>query len=375
MSQRKDSKAYGTYGNVVILTNVPVHAKRDHASIKMFGCEDVKTFCSGVDAIDHLTDHRVDLILCDSSLDDMTGVQFARIVRKNMSGRPLPIIMVTLENRKDHVLDSIAAGCMGYILRPYSLDTLERYLILANQLDNYPEIEEMELQEARDMVVRGDFDDAVEAFEEVISYQDEAQKYYDMGCRFLLQGKYGKAIVAFKKAVKINDLFAEAYKGLADAYKGKGDMEAYKQFLNKAAAIHAQFDRLEATKALFIEILKHDSDTPNPFNTLGVNLRKQGDYPGALHAYQQALELTPKDENIYFNMAKAFYFMSKIEDASKNVIISLKMNPDFREADKLYQRIHGKPWTPMTGRPGARADAAGEELPTGARESAKDIDP
>lgn len=370
MVQKKNSKAYGKYQKVVIISDVEVHSKRDLATIKTFGTQFVEVFSSGAKAIDYISDNSVDLVLCDSTLKDMSGVKFAQIINKNMSGRPLPIIMVTLENRKEHVLDSIAAGCIGYILRPYSLETFEKYLILADQLDSYPEIEEMELQEAKAMVERGDFDDAIEAFEELISYQDEAQKYYDMGCQFLVQSKFGKAIVSFKKAVKINDLFAEAYKGLAEAYKGKKDLEAYKKFLKKAAEIHAQFDRLEETKELFIEILKYESDTPNPFNTLGVNLRKQGDYPGAIHAYRQALELTPNDENIYFNMAKALYFMGQLEAASKDVIMSLKMNPEFREANKLYQRIHGKPWVPVKGKIG-RA----RPIPEGARESAKDLDP
>lgn len=349
MVQKKESRAYKAYSDVVIMTNADVHARRDSATLTSFGMPDAKVFANGVDAIDYIADNPVDLILCDSSLDDMPGIKFAQIVRKNMSGKPMPIIMVTLENRKDYVLDSIAAGCVGYILRPYSLDTFEKYLVLATQLDNYPEIEEMELQEAKDMVERGNFDEAIEAFEELISYQDEAQKYYDMGCKFMVQGKYGKAIVSFKKALKINELFAEAYRGLADAYKGKGDVEAYKKFLRKAADVHAQFDRLEETKSVFIEILKFDSETPNPFNTLGVNLRKHGDYPGAIHAYKQALELTPNDENIYFNMAKAYYFMGKLESASDAVVMALKMNTQLREANKLYQRIHGKPWTPVAG--------------------------
>ena len=186
----------------------------------------------------------------------------------------------------------------------------------------------------------------------------------------MIQGKYGKAIVSYKKALKINDLFAEAYKGLADAYKGKGNIEACKKFLKKAADVHAQFDRLEETKTLFIEILKYESDTPNPFNSLGVTLRKQGDYPGAIHAYRQALELTPNDENIYFNMAKALYFMGKIEAASKEVNMALKMNPEFMEANKLYQRIHGKPWTPVMGKM-----ARPRPIAEGIKESAKDIDP
>jgi len=370
MPQKKDSKAFGIYNRILILTNIEVHAKRDLNTIKSFGPKDVQVFTSGATAIDYLSEHSVDLIFCDSSLNDMSGLKFAQTVNANMSGRPLPIIMVTLENRRDHVLDSIAAGCIGYILRPYSLDTFEKYLILADQLDSYPEIEEMELKEAQDMVERGNFDEAIEAFEELISYQDEAQKYYDMGCQFMVQAKYGKAIVSFKKAVKINDLFAEAYKGLAEAYKGRGDMESFKKFLRRAADVHAQFDNLEETKSLFIEILKYDSDTPNPFNSLGVTLRKQGDYPGAIHAYRQALELTPSDENIHFNMAKALYFMGEQENASTEVAAALTMNPEFHEANKLYQRIHGQPWTPPKGEKGKI-----RTIPEGTRESAKDIGP
>ena len=370
MPQKRNSKAFGLYQSILILTDVEVHAKRDLATIKTFGPKDVRIFTSGAAAVDHIAEHGADLIFCDSTLSDMTGVKFTQIVNQNMSGRPMPIIMVTLENRKDHVLDSIAAGCIGYILRPYSLDTFEKYLILANQLDSYPEIEEMELREAQDMVARGDFDDAIEAFEELISEQDEAQKYYDMGCRYMAEGKYGKAIVSFKKAVKINDLFAEAYKGLAEAYRERGDLDSFKEYMKRAADVHAQFDRLEETRALFIEILKFDADTPNPFNSLGVKLRKQGDYPGAIHAYGQALELTPEDENIHFNMAKALYFMGKLEPASAKVEAALRMNPDFAEAHKLYQRIHGKPWVPAKG-----SAAKPRVLPEGAKRSAKDLGP
>lgn len=362
------SQVYGAFKHVLIMTNEEVHAKRDSESVKQAGATTVQVFSKGTEGIDYLSEYPVDLVLCDNSLDDMSGIKFTQIVRKNMSRKPLPIIMVTLENRKEHVLDAIASGCIGYILRPYSMDTFERYLLLARQLDNYPEIEELELQEAKDMVNRGDFDDAIEAFEELISYQDEAQKYYDLGCKFLVQQKYGKAIVSFKKAVKINDLFAEAYKGLADAYKGKGDQNSFKFYLQKAADVYAQFDRLEETKEVFIEILKYDSEVPNPFNSLGVKLRKHGDYPGALHAYKQALELTPHDENIYYNMGKAYYFMGDKEDAAENADLALRINANFPEAQKLYQRVHGRPWTPSMDAPSTAKKPAAQ-----ISKSAKDI--
>jgi tetratricopeptide (TPR) repeat protein len=329
---------------VLILTRDDVNARRDRDALKAFRVAKVQHFAAGSEALDFLGREGVSLILCDTVLADMDGVRFTTLLRQNMNLKSVPVIMVTADNRKNTVLTAIAAGCSGYILRPYSLETFERHVALARTVDSYNEIEQIQLEEARNMVTMGDFDDAIEAFEEIIQIQDEAQKYYDLGCHYLVKSKYGKAIIAFKKAVKINDLFAEAYKGLADAYRAKGDIESSMAFLHKAAEVHAQFDRLEETKALFLEILRYEAQAPNPFNTLGVRLRKQGDLLGALHAYDQAVKVTPEDEHIYFNMAKAYYFRGEKEKAAENLATALKLDPGFTEARGLYARITGEEW-------------------------------
>lgn len=334
------------FSHVLICTTVEVHAKRDRLSVKPLGPEVVKNCTSGSEAIDYLSRNPVDLVICDSMLSDMDGIKFLGLVRKNMKLHKLPLVMVTLENSKDYVLDVIAAGCSGYVLRPYSQDTFERHVLLAKQVCRYKEIEEVQLEEARAMVSAGDFEDAVEAYEEILAAQEDARKYYDQGCRYLLVMKYGKAIISFKQALRINDLYAEAYKGLADAYRGKGDEENCKSYLKRAAEIYAQFDRLEETKRIFIEILKYETKTPNPYNTLGVKLRQQGDYAGAIHAYTQALELTPEDENIHFNMSKAFYFMGDLDAARDSIILALSYNPDFPEAQTIHKRLTGTPFVP-----------------------------
>ncbi len=333
------------FDTALILTDNEVHARRDKQSVLGFKPRVTKLFAKGSDAFDFLSQNKVDIIFCDSALEDMDGVRFMKLLRQNMNLKKIPVVMVTMENRKGKVLDCISAGCAGYIIRPYSVDTFERHVKLALNLETFNEIEEIQLEEAKNMVNMGEFDDAIEAFEEIISIQDEAQKYYDMGCHFLFKRKYGKAIIAFKKAVKINTLFAEAFKGLADAYKGKGDFDNYKQFLKRAAEIHAQFDRLEQTKELFIEILKYESEAPNPFNTLGVRLRREGDYVGALHAYEQAIKLTPEDENIYFNQSKAYYFMGDKDKTVHTLRQALSLNPSFMEARKLYLKNTGEEWS------------------------------
>ncbi|MEA5087345.1 tetratricopeptide repeat protein [Solidesulfovibrio sp.] len=330
------------FDTVVIVSKNEENARRDRRTLASFRPRRVEQFASGEKAMEFLVANRVDVVLLDSQLEDMEDIQFLRLTRRDLRLKDVPIVMVTAQSQRDKVLDAIAVGCAGYILRPYSEETFAKHVLRGCQVERVTEIERQQIEDAREMVAMGNFDDAIEAFEEIISEQNMAQKYYDMGCRCLVRQKYGQAIIAFKKAIKINDLFAEAYKGLADAYKGKGELEEFKRYLQKAAEIHAQFNHMEETKELFIEILKYDANTPNPFNSLGVKLRKSGDLAGALHAYEQALSLTPDDENIHFNMSKAYYFMGDTERAKVSVDKALAISPGFEEGRKLYRKLFGR---------------------------------
>jgi tetratricopeptide (TPR) repeat protein len=349
------------FDTIVLITASDENAKRDALALKQFRPRRMLRFSSGAEAIEYLNAGKADIILLDAELGDMDGVKFLKLVRLNMNLKNTPVVMVTSDGRRNRVLDAIAAGCAGYILRPYSVDTFKRHVLRACQAERMTEVEELQVKEAREMVSLGNYDDAIEAFEEIVSEQNQAQKYYDLGCKYLMRQKFGQAIIAFKKAVKINDLYAEAYKGLAEAYKGKGDLDNYKTFAQKAAEVFAQFNRMEEVKDLFIEILKYDPDSPNPFNTLGVNLRRAGDLPGALHAYRRALELTPEDENIHFNMSKAYFFMGDEPKAKARVAAALAINPDFTEGRKLYLKIFGTPY-PVPASPGPAKKSAGLAL-------------
>lgn len=337
----KESKAFRHFRHVAVISANKIHAKRDAQQMKCFAPERVSFFESAEEAVAALERDRADLLLLDSTLADMNGLDFLRLLRGRKPLKGLPAIMITLENSRDYILDAIDAGCAGYILRPYSLKTLEQYLLAAKHLQGYLEIEDEQLREGRELLAAGDPDEAIVAFEEIVGTRDEARRYYDLGCGYLLENKYGKAILSFKKAVKLNELFAEAYKGLADAFKAKGDNSKFLEYMEHAAQTFAETDRLEEAKQAFIEILKHDKDVPNPFNTLGIRLRKEGDFEGALHAYMKAVALTPRDENVYFNIAKAYHLTARFEEAGEYVKKALILNPCFAEARNLHKRIFG----------------------------------
>lgn len=208
---------------------------------------------------------------------------------------------------------------------------------------------------------QGRFDEAIEEFAEIVEEENEAVILFNKGMDYLHRQKYGKAILSFNKAVAINSMYAEAYKGLALAHKGKGDETAYRTYLDKSAEILAMQDRLDDLKELFVDILKADPGAVNPYNTMGINLRRKGDYVGALHAYNQALELTPQDENLRYNIAKACIFAKDYEGAMEHLRNALSLRPAFEEARALLVKLQAKQYDQLAspGNAAASPDTGG----------------
>ena len=78
------------------------------------------------------------------------------------------------------------------------------------------------------------------------------QEQYDLGVRYLSDGNYEEAIIAFTAAIEIDAKRPEAYLGLADADTGAGDLGAARKALEDGLAatgdteIQARLDELSA---------------------------------------------------------------------------------------------------------------------------------
>ena len=70
------------------------------------------------------------------------------------------------------------------------------------------------------------------AKQETLSWQEQ----YDLGVRYLSEGKYEEAVLAFEAAIKIDPRRPEAYASLADAYLAAGDEVAAKDALDRGFA-------------------------------------------------------------------------------------------------------------------------------------------
>ena len=62
------------------------------------------------------------------------------------------------------------------------------------------------------------------------------QEQYDLGMRYLNEGNYQEAVIAFEAAIKIDPKRPEAYLGAAEAYTGLGDADSARKILEKGYA-------------------------------------------------------------------------------------------------------------------------------------------
>lgn len=332
----------------VIATSNDVNYEHDRENLRKIGLVMSCRLTSAGAVLDFIRHNCIQTLILDSSVSGCPLHELIFQIRKYLRGTPLNMIVISDVSDEGFVIDAITAGCTGFIIRPYTLETLIRHAKVKPEADAIQVSEEL-LSQGQENLAKGDYDAAILEFEEIVAgntndENDEARKYFDMGMQYLLDRKFGKAIVAFNNALRLNNLFIKAYEGLAEAYRGREDMKNYQVYLQKAADEYARLDQFAEVKRIFAKITKYDIHAPNAYNTLGIELRHKKMYVEAVHAYINALKLSPRDENIYYNLAKAQMFARRYDDALLSIRKCLQLNEDHSEAQDLYRLFTKVEW-------------------------------
>jgi len=84
----------------------------------------------GTTAIDFLKENKVDLIVSDWTMPNMSGLDLLKSVRSNEDTKNTPFLMVTASARRDDLLKAIQAGVSNYIVKPFTADTVKKKLAI-----------------------------------------------------------------------------------------------------------------------------------------------------------------------------------------------------------------------------------------------------
>jgi len=92
--------------------------------LKQAGYENVAEAEDGVAALKLLKSTRMDFVISDWNMPNMTGIELLRAVRSDSELNTMPFLMVTAESLKENVVEAVKAGVSNYIVKPFTAEVL-----------------------------------------------------------------------------------------------------------------------------------------------------------------------------------------------------------------------------------------------------------
>lgn len=69
-----------------------------------------------------------DFLVTDWNMPGMTGIDLLKAVRSDPKLASLPVLMVTAEAKRDQIVEAAQAGVNGYVVKPFTAQTLKEKL-------------------------------------------------------------------------------------------------------------------------------------------------------------------------------------------------------------------------------------------------------
>jgi len=92
--------------------------------LRQIGYQNVTEAEDGVVALKELRSQKIDFVISDWNMPNMTGIELLRAVRADSELSSLPFLMVTAESLKENVLEAVKAGVSNYIVKPFTAEVL-----------------------------------------------------------------------------------------------------------------------------------------------------------------------------------------------------------------------------------------------------------
>ncbi len=109
---------------VLIIDDFSTMRKVIRNLLKQLGYENIVEAEDGVAALEALRSQKIDFIISDWNMPNMTGFELLKQVRGDDALAKTPFLMVTAESLKENVVEAVKAGVDNYIVKPFTADVL-----------------------------------------------------------------------------------------------------------------------------------------------------------------------------------------------------------------------------------------------------------
>lgn len=135
------------------------------------------------------------------------------------------------------------------------------------------------------------FDQAIQSFKQSIELNPmEPRAYYSLGLAYQFRRRYNEALDSFRKAAQVDPSYIKAF-------------YAQGVLLNRMGQLNEAVESFR--KAISIQNADAD-DLSKAYAGLGLAFYKQNNFDQAIGAYTKAVELYPRNDDAWYNLAKTY---------------------------------------------------------------------
>jgi two-component system, chemotaxis family, chemotaxis protein CheY len=93
--------------------------------LKGLGFTNIVEADNGVTALEILKGEKIDFVVSDWNMPEMTGIELLKTIRASEEWKDLPFLMVTAEGKREQVIDAVKNRVNNYVVKPFTPATLE----------------------------------------------------------------------------------------------------------------------------------------------------------------------------------------------------------------------------------------------------------
>ncbi len=92
--------------------------------LRQLGFTNIHEADDGTTAWEALNKSKIDFVISDWNMPQMTGIDLLRKVRSSEEFATLPFLMVTAEAQQENIIEAVQAKVSNYIVKPFTAETL-----------------------------------------------------------------------------------------------------------------------------------------------------------------------------------------------------------------------------------------------------------
>lgn len=329
------------------------------------------------DAVQHLRNHAIDLVLLDLYLNKGNGLEVLNYIRSRPIANDVPVIFVTGEASRDDIVHAIELGVNDYVLKPFEAQDLILKIrqVMARYVDPPPVLKR--LRSAENMLIKDQIRDAHQEFlalrivephsprvlvglahsEWKLGHNDSAKDLVENAIRLtdmcfpayalmadilISEGKKTEAVEFLLRELSLNGKRASRRVQLADLYFELHDFRsgieqirlALIDFPNDEALLlkmaELQFESNDSEKSLHY-YLKTRRNVPRSSMALkGINdvCFKTSNGKRAVQIFTDFLRQKPQQADVLQARAQAFEKLEMLDEALADIEASLSLEPE-----------------------------------------------